>query len=107
MTAPGFREIYGDALADRIDAITASPEQQRAAAAKAAELADESRRQEARLLKEICDGADNKVYGKAGQDIASRFPAEVDGHRSYYMQVGLREALLRAGLLKRSGRKGR
>jgi hypothetical protein len=101
---PEFRALFGEELSRSISAIYSSPEQQAAAREEAERLERDKRQQEAQLLKEICDGADNKVYGKAGQDIASRFPAGPDGKRDYYMQVGLREALARAGLLKR-GRK--
>jgi hypothetical protein len=101
---PEFRALFGEELSASISAIYSSPEQQAAARAEAERLDHHKRQQEAQLLKEICDGADNKVYGKAGQDIAARFPAGPDGKRDYYMQVGLREALARAGLLKR-GRK--
>ncbi len=100
---PEFQDVYGKDLAAQISAITASPEQQAAARELAESLAIEKRRAEAQLVKEICDGADNKVYGKEGQDIASRFPAGEDGTRDYYMQLGLRDALLKAGLLRRSG----
>lgn len=101
---PEFRAMFGEELAQSISAIYSSPEQQAAARVEAERLDQHKRQQEAQLLKEICDGADNKVYGKAGQDIASRFVNE-DGARDYYMQLGLRDALAKAGLLKRSGRK--
>ncbi len=100
---PEFRDQYGPELSSQIAAITASPEQQQAAREESERLAADKRRVEAQLVKEICDGADNKVYGKEGQEIASRFPAGPDGTRDYYMQLGLRDALLKAGLLRRSG----
>jgi hypothetical protein len=100
---PEFQALYGKELAAQITEITASPEQQAAARAESERLAAEKRRAEAQLVKEICDGADNKVYGKEGQQLASRFPAGPDGTRDYYMQLGLRDALAKAGLLRRSG----
>jgi hypothetical protein len=103
--SPEFQAIYGKDLAAQIQAITASPEQQAAAKAEAERIEADKRRAEAQLLKEICDGADNGVYGKEGQAVAERFPADADGKRSYYMQVGLKEALAKAGLLKRSAKK--
>lgn len=102
---PEFQAMYGQELSQTISAIYASPEQQAAARAETERLAEDKRRAEAQLLKEICDGADNKVYGAEGQKIAARFPAAEDGKRDFYMQLGLRDALLKAGLLKRSGRK--
>lgn len=102
---PEFRAMFGDELSASISAIYSSPEQQTKAREAADELAKQKRQQEAQLLKEICDGADNKVYGKEGQEIAGRFPAGPDGKRDYYMQVGLKEALGRAGLLGKRGRK--
>jgi hypothetical protein len=102
---PEFQAIYGKELAGQIQAITASPEQQAAAREEAERIEADKRRAEAQLLKEICDGADNGVYGKDGQAVAERFPAGEDGKRDYYMQLGLKEALAKAGLLKRSGRK--
>jgi hypothetical protein len=104
MPSPEFVAIYGKDLAEQIDQITQSPEQQAAAKAETERIEAEKRRSENQLLKEICDGADNKVYGKEGQDIASRFVGE-DGKRDYYMMRGLQDALAKAGLLKRSGRK--
>jgi hypothetical protein len=101
---PEFVAMFGRELAESITAIYSSPEQEAAARAEVERIEQQKRQQEAQLLKEICDGADNKVYGKEGQEIATRFPAGPDGKRDYYMQVGLREALARAGLLKR-GRK--
>jgi hypothetical protein len=96
-----FRELYGAELAATITGLCQSPEQQALAKAEAGRIATEKRRAEAQLLQEICDGADNKVYGKAGQEIASRFRAGPDGKRDYYMQLGLRDALSKAGLLRR------
>jgi hypothetical protein len=104
VTTPSFRALYGDDLADTVDQLCQSPEQQQAARELEAQLAIQRRNAEAQVLKEICDGADNKVYGKEGQDIAKRFPS-VDGVRDYYMQVGLRDALQKAGLLGRGKRK--
>ena len=105
---PEFRALFGEELSASISAIYSSPEQQAAARAEAERIDQHKRQQEAQLLKEICDGADNKVYGKEGQEIASRFPPEADGKRSYYMQVGLKEALGKAGLLgRRAPRRGR
>lgn len=104
---PEFRAMYGNDLAGQISSIYSSPEQQELARAEADRIATDKRNAEAQLLKEICDGADNKVYGKEGQLIAARFPAGTDGKRDFYMQLGLRDALAKAGLLKRSGRKKR
>ncbi len=101
---PEFAAIYGSDLAAQIRDITASPEQQEAARQEAERIEADKRRAEAQLLREICDGADNKVYGKEGVEIAARFPAGPDGKRDYYMQLGLRDALAKAGLLRRAGR---
>lgn len=100
-----FRSMFGEDLAAVISAISQSPDQQAAARELEAQLAADRRRNEAQELKLICDGADNKVYGKEGQEIAARFAGDADGVRSYYMQVGLREALLKAGLLHRGSKK--
>lgn len=102
--SPEFRQMYGAELSATISSLCQSPEQQAAARAEAERIEADKRRAEAQLLKEICDGADNGVYGKDGQAVAERFPS-VDGRRDYYMQVGLKEALAKAGLLKRSAKK--
>jgi hypothetical protein len=99
--SPEFRALYGDELSQSISAIYSSPEQQEAARLEAERIEADKRRSEAQVLKEICDGADNKVYGKEGQDIASRFPAGPDGRRDFYMMLGLRDALTKAGLLRK------
>lgn len=100
-----FRAMFGEELASTISAVSQSPDQQAAARELEAQLSADKRRNEAQELKLICDGADNRVYGKEGQEIAKRFAGDVDGVRSYYMQIGLRDALLKAGLLKRGGKK--
>jgi hypothetical protein len=98
---PEFQAIYGKELSAQISAITASPEQQAAAREEAERIEADKRRAEAQLVKEICDGADNGVYGKDGQAVAERFPAGEDGKRDFYMMLGLRDALAKAGLLRK------
>lgn len=100
MTTPAFRAIYGDELAEQIERLSQSPEQQAEAAQFQAQLSAEKLRAEAQLLKEICDGADNGVYGKEGQAIAARFAGD-GSERSHYMRVGLRDALHKSGLLRK------
>jgi hypothetical protein len=102
--SPEFRQMYGAELSATISSLCQSPEQQAAAKELADQIEADKRRAEGQLLKEICDGADNGVYGKEGQAVAARFVSE-DGTRGYYLQVGLREALAKAGLLKRSAKK--
>jgi hypothetical protein len=102
--SPEFRQMYGAELSATISSLCQSPEQQAAAKAEAERLEADKRRAEQQLLKEICDGADNGVYGKEGQAVAARFVGE-DGKRDYYMMRGLQDALAKAGLLKRSGKK--
>jgi hypothetical protein len=101
---PEFIAVCGEETAAKVRALCQSPEQQASAKALADQIEADKRRAEAQLLKEICDGADNGVYGKEGQAVAARFVSE-DGTRGYYLQVGLREALAKAGLLKRSAKK--
>lgn len=100
MTAPTFREVFGADLDDTINRLKGDPVLTAEARELEAHIAADKRKAELQLLKEICDGADNGVYKKEGKEIAERFVG-ADGTRDYYMQLGLRDALRKAGLLGR------
>ncbi len=101
MSNQAFRALYGDVLADTVESLQASPDLQ--PALERERRSDQERvRAEAQVLKEICDAAENGVYGNEGQRIAERCLANGRGHSQ---QVSLRSALFAAGLLDRQGRK--